>query len=920
MSLLESTANFIGKDGFNWWIGQVESDGGKESEPDPLAANRVKVRILGYHNSNKEQLNTEKLPWATVMMPATSPQKSGTGAIHQLLKNTWVVGFFMDGAAAQIPIVLGSIGDQNYTEYKKDEDPKNGKTGKAFKQLNSPKFEDRKGQKQPAGQQGSGTGSLPTNTTGADGPRGPSEADKKADNKKCFEINIANGKCGSEAATKVEGPLKELFAFARGIEQSETGQFIDSVTGEVKDFTAEITKTANRIQLAMGGLLGGIKGTVLKETQKFIREQMDKIKIPNPEALDPVKKQLKGIGDLIGCLFEQIVGDIGSFIENILLDLVGKVLDSALCLVQDILGSIMGKIMDMIQKALGILQGVLGAITGAAGLIQGLLNKALKFLDLFCDGAVSCAIGASVFKTCQGEEPKGQDKTQKNVDQYKVKPPKDSTIIGNGKPNAKGYVPMQQADGTKVAYNTNTGEVSPVDTATTENKTGINEKSFDTRSPLDKFEDFVGGLEQVPVDCSNSLFNKKPCFPEMVFDALQSTTAIKALPIIDDIGSTVGVLVKKAGGSIPNFGLGVKARSIATCNEQEGKGAVFSPVFVEDGSGIPGNVKIQRIDVIKSGVGYGFTKDEAVCPQEQFFVQISDGKLKEYVSEGSILYLVKDSEGNVSETQPDILQIDDLDYEGTGIITAATIDFDERAQIKPGMVLRTDNGYEFTLNFTKSFIDLFIPVDATAVYSGCLDLIPVLEDVRVVNVGRDYTDPKIFIDDEEVGSVTVDTRGRLLKPTLSKKALGYVTLEIRDPTGGGAKLVPNYNFTGPEKLKTILPLEQYIDCVGHPKTQEQQTLVGYVNGVPYYGPYHIHMGRKMTGATHTGTGQYIYDSRLESLGSTSTTMTATTTTTTTTTTTPTTTTTTTYTPVNNNPPSSGGGSTPPSSGGGGGGY
>ena len=25
MSLLESTANFIGKDGFNWWIGQVEA-------------------------------------------------------------------------------------------------------------------------------------------------------------------------------------------------------------------------------------------------------------------------------------------------------------------------------------------------------------------------------------------------------------------------------------------------------------------------------------------------------------------------------------------------------------------------------------------------------------------------------------------------------------------------------------------------------------------------------------------------------------------------------------------------------------------------------------------------------------------------------------------------------------------------------
>ena len=118
--------------------------------------------------------------------------------------------------------------------------------------------------------------------------------------------------------------------------------------------------------------------------------------------------------------------------------------------------------------------------------------------------------------------------------------------------------------------------------------------------------------------------------------------------------------------------------------------------------------------------------------------------------------------------------------------------------------------------------------------------------------------------------------------------------------------------------------DRYIDCVGHPRIEEEE-LVGYVNGVPYYGPFHIHMGRKMTGATHTGTGQYIYDSQSESIGSssttTSTTVTTVTPTTQTSTTTPTTPTTT-YTPTNNNPSSSGGGGStpPPSSGGGGGGY
>ena len=88
-------------------------------------------------------------------------------------------------------------------------------------------------------------------------------------------------------------------------------------------------------------------------------------------------------------------------------------------------------------------------------------------------------------------------------------------LLGNGKPNAKGFVPLELADGSKVAFNTTTGEQSPIDTATSGNKTGITDKNFDTRGPLDKFEDFVADLQpQVPVDCSNSLFNKNHASPD----------------------------------------------------------------------------------------------------------------------------------------------------------------------------------------------------------------------------------------------------------------------------------------------------------------------------------------------------------------------------------------------------------------------
>jgi hypothetical protein len=64
-------SNFMGRDGFQWFTGVVEDNN------DPLATGRVRVRALGYHTENKEELPTTDLPWATVMHPVTSPAVSG---------------------------------------------------------------------------------------------------------------------------------------------------------------------------------------------------------------------------------------------------------------------------------------------------------------------------------------------------------------------------------------------------------------------------------------------------------------------------------------------------------------------------------------------------------------------------------------------------------------------------------------------------------------------------------------------------------------------------------------------------------------------------------------------------------------------------------------------------------------------------
>ena len=96
--------NFMGKDGFQWFVGVVED------RQDPQKVGRVRVRCLGYHTDNLDKLPTADLPWAHPMNPITSATISGVGQTPLgPVEGTWVVGFFQDGSDAQTPIIMGTL-------------------------------------------------------------------------------------------------------------------------------------------------------------------------------------------------------------------------------------------------------------------------------------------------------------------------------------------------------------------------------------------------------------------------------------------------------------------------------------------------------------------------------------------------------------------------------------------------------------------------------------------------------------------------------------------------------------------------------------------------------------------------------------------------------------------------------------------
>ena len=96
--------NFMGKDGFQWFVGVVED------RNDPKTLGRVRVRCLGYHTEDLVKLPTADLPWAHPMNPITSATVSGIGQTPLgAVEGTWVVGFFTDGNRAQQPVIIGTL-------------------------------------------------------------------------------------------------------------------------------------------------------------------------------------------------------------------------------------------------------------------------------------------------------------------------------------------------------------------------------------------------------------------------------------------------------------------------------------------------------------------------------------------------------------------------------------------------------------------------------------------------------------------------------------------------------------------------------------------------------------------------------------------------------------------------------------------
>jgi len=425
-ALLKS--NYIGKDGFSWWIGQIAHPDYWKKAADYFNGDwnyRCKVRIIGYHPFSGSVLSDEDLPWAQVMMdPAFGSAQGGTGKTLDLKGGETCFGFFLDGDDAQQPVVLGLlhrsdgvknlISEQNVkadmsSGFKPFTGHPGGKVQSTQREVRQNKEVDQANPTASTTQEtspippslaydpnldlGLDTSGVPKNSVSWDSAKGFTTNINAFDpnlnlfgdklvcqaqstygiEKKCDKTYIGVNGCENNLIGQITQVLQDFIAVTNGLDQY-LHAFIDPVLNEIVDIGQSIANCARQIGGIVKLIINNLRNTIFKCITWAFRKLVA-LKVPLSQQkiiLEAMKKYL----DIIFCILEKLPAGIIDFIKGLLGDLASNNINSPVCAVEQWTAGILAKVMDSIENALSTIMSGIGWLTGGLSTVSGILNTA----------------------------------------------------------------------------------------------------------------------------------------------------------------------------------------------------------------------------------------------------------------------------------------------------------------------------------------------------------------------------------------------------------------------------------------------------------------------------------------------------------------------------------------------------------------
>lgn len=361
-SLLKS--HFIGRDGFRWWIGQIAPiDAWKSQTEGGGWSYRYKVRILGYHPYNESELKNEDLPWAQALLPTTAGTGSANCAMGvQLQPGDIVVGFFLDGDDAQIPVILGAFANTNQRPSVGYSAPFVPFTG--FSDLM------QKNAKQTPNEE-----SQPTSTAQRSPQDLTDEQAKKLSQQVGQQVVPTNSAIGdivplantvtNKQVDKIQGTVKNLLKkirkFAGDFERiaREISNAVDKIVSYCYDFIGGMFDTLIYGNGSFPGLMGLLKkgldllyklvyAQVLAATGNPVAAHLAGV-AAQKSMVEPVK----ALEQAFTCIVGTVIDNLKSAVADILNSVVENVDRFVTCAAEQFTGSLLNTIIDTIEVAFG---------------------------------------------------------------------------------------------------------------------------------------------------------------------------------------------------------------------------------------------------------------------------------------------------------------------------------------------------------------------------------------------------------------------------------------------------------------------------------------------------------------------------------------------------------------------------------------
>ena len=417
MEDLSLKTNFIGRDGFVWWIGQIPPvESWYQQATGPGWGIRYKVRIMGYHPYNEAELSNDDLPWAHVMLPPGH----GTGSANTFKSVRFnpgdtVIGFFLDGSDGQHPVIMGAFANSvdavkdgeklpfapfsGYNEYIKE--PAKGSLAR-----------DESGDQSAASQE----------TPRTVGPRDGATIAQAAESENKAVVRTSDGKtvslpCGEEGKetgterviNKIKNAIQQFVEFIQDLK----AQFDEEIEYYRDWIKREIDTRAEQITNIASGLIAGMVTSVFQKLIPILGKGLDMLyeqvfgvtlaatgnvaaaTLAAGAAQKAMIPPVKRLHDLIECLANQIISKFTNVVAEILKSIADNVLNFADCIGDQSVGAMINSIISLISDGLG------PAINGVSKILQFFENFSVEGL---LRNGIDALLGLVGLKTCNKRE------------------------------------------------------------------------------------------------------------------------------------------------------------------------------------------------------------------------------------------------------------------------------------------------------------------------------------------------------------------------------------------------------------------------------------------------------------------------------------------------------------------------------------